>query len=104
MITALVQFRLRDPISLERAREAFSKSAPKYEGVPGLLRKYFTVAEDGCALGGVYLWRSKEDAERFYSDAWKTSILEKYGSLPSIAYFHSPVIVENAVPREGAGA
>jgi hypothetical protein len=102
MITALVLFRVEEPVDLEIARENFSASAHKYQGVPGLVRKYFLVAEDRVTLGGVYLWRSKEDAERFYSDAWRRSILEKYGSAPSVTYFETPVVVENASAESGA--
>ena len=105
MITALVQFSLREPMQLEKAREAFSKSAHKYNGVAGLVRKYFTVTEDGAAIGGVYLWRSKADAEAFYSEAWKAAIVAKYGSPPTVMYLHVPVVVDNTpadAPASGA--
>ncbi|MBI5439933.1 MAG: YdhR family protein [Deltaproteobacteria bacterium] len=101
MITALVLFRVGEPVDLETARSNFSASAHKYQGVPGLIRKYFLVDEDRVSLGGVYLWRSKEDAERFFTDALIRSITEKYGSAPSITYFETPVVVDN---RSEAGA
>ncbi|HEX8988276.1 MAG TPA: YdhR family protein [Rhodocyclaceae bacterium] len=96
MITALVQFRLPQPITLEAARAAFSASAPKYRDVPGLIRKYYVLSPDGGTAGGVYLWRSREDAERLYTDEWRKFILDKYGAEPSVAYFETPVVVDNA--------
>jgi len=45
--------------------------------------------------GGVYLWQSREDAEKLYTKEWKDFIHEKYGAEPSIVYFHSPVVVDN---------
>jgi hypothetical protein len=95
MITALVQFRLPHPVTLEQAREIFFSTAPKYREVPGLIRKYYLLSEDGKTAGGVYLWKSREDAERLYTDDWKKFIVDKYGAKPSIQYFASPVIVDN---------
>jgi hypothetical protein len=96
VITAIVQFALPQPVTREKAREMFSTSAPRYAGVTGLVRKYFLLSQDGGTAGGVYLWQSQEDAELMYTDAWKRSIAEKYGAEPSVVYFESPVIVDNA--------
>jgi hypothetical protein len=96
MITVIVRFRLPKPVSRSKAEELFLSSAPRYRQVPGLVRKYYILSEDGTESGGVYLFRSKEDAERLYTDAWKQYIVGKYGGEPSITYFESPVIVDNA--------
>jgi hypothetical protein len=96
MITALVPFRLSQPITREKARESFSLTAPKYRGVPGLVRKYY-LSEDGVTAGGVYPWRSREDAERLYADDWRRFIAEKYGTEPSVHYFATPVVVGNLI-------
>jgi len=95
MITALVQFRLPQPITRDKAREIFSSTAPKYRNIQGLIRKYYVLSEDGRTAGGVYLWKSRADADRLYADDWKRFILEKYGSEPSVQYFDCPVIVDN---------
>jgi hypothetical protein len=95
MITAIVQFKLPLPVTLDRAREIFSGTAPKYREVHGLVRKYYLLSEDGGTAGGVYLWKSRDDADRLYTDDWKRFIVEKYGAEPSIQYFDSPVIVDN---------
>lgn len=62
-----------------------------------MLRKYFLLSEDGRMAGGVYLWESKAAAERLYTDDFKKSIVERYGSEPSVTYFESPVVVDNLV-------
>lgn len=95
MITALVQFRLPQPITRENPKDVFLGSAPKYREVPGLVRKYYVLSQDGATAGGVYLWRSREDAERLYSDEWKGVVRERYGAAPTITYFESPVVVDN---------
>ncbi len=95
MITALVQFQLPQPISAAKAKEVFLGSAPKYRGAPGLIRKYYVLSQDGATAGGVYLWKSRADAERMYTDEWKNVVRERYGTMPSITYFDSPVVVDN---------
>jgi len=95
MITALVQFKLPKPLSREKAREVFLGSAGKYREIRGLIRKYYLLSEDGGTAGGVYLWNSREDADRLYTDEWKQFVFDKYGVLPSVTYFESPVIVDN---------
>ena len=97
MITAIIQFKLPQPLSREEAREVFSGTAPKYREIHGLVRKYYVLSQDGRTAGGVYLWNSQKDAERLYTDEWKQFIFDKYGVLPSVTYFESPVIVDNTI-------
>lgn len=96
MITALVQYKLRQPITREEAQEIFSSTAPKYREVQGLVRKYCLLSQDGGTAGGVYLWNSQEQAERLYTDEWKKYIRDTYGAEPSVTYFESPVVIDNA--------
>lgn len=95
MITAIVQFKLPQVLSRETACEIFSSTSQKYRNIHGLIRKYYILSQDGGSAGGVYLWNSLEDAERLYTEEWKKFILEKYGALPSVTYFETPVIVDN---------
>ncbi len=97
MITAVVQFTLPEPISADKAQELFAGSAPRYRDLPGLIRKYYLLAADGKTAGGVYLWESREDAERLYTAEWRKFIVEKYGTGPTVAFFETPVIVDNTV-------
>jgi len=95
MITALVQFKLPKPVTREKAQEIFVSSAPKYRETPRLIRKYFLLSEDCGTAGGVYLWKSKKDAEGLYTEEWGNYIRERYQALPSVTYFESPVVVDN---------
>lgn len=97
MIIAIVNFPLPAPVTLAQATELFSGSAPKYQGVPGLVRKNYLLNESGDVGGGVYLWESREHAERFYTPEWKAFITERYGQPPQVTYFHSPVEVDNLI-------
>ena len=95
MITALVQFRLPQPVTREKARQLFTGSAPKYREASGLIRKYYLLSEDGATAGGVYLWKSKKDAAGLYTNEWESGMRERYGAVPTVTYFESPVVVDN---------
>ena len=105
MITTIVNFKLPAAMTLAQAEAAFNGSASKYQGLPGLVRKYYLISEDGLTAGGVYLWRSRRDAEQLYTEEWREFIRGKYGCEPEVSYFASPVIVDNPQPasaRTGA--
>ena len=95
MITAIVQFQLPTPITLAEATRRFESSAPKYQNLPGLIRKYYIRSEDGRIAGGVYLWQSRQAAERVYDGEWRARVEKLYGAKPTITWFDSPVVVDN---------
>jgi hypothetical protein len=95
MIVAIVTFNLATPTTLAEITKTFQSTAPKYRGVPGLLRKNYFVSEDGRRAGGIYLWETRADADRLYTADWKTFVEGKYGVPPHIEYLHSPVMVDN---------
>ena len=99
MITALVKILLPEPMHLKKAQDVYNKTAPTYLEVPGLIRKYYLLAEDGSTAGGVYLWENREAAEAMYNRDWYAFIREKYGVDPEVTYFESPVIVDNEAEK-----
>lgn len=95
MITAIVEFKLPERISVARARQTFLSTAPKYRDMPGLIRKYYFLSEDGSKAGGIYLWSSRQDADRVYTDEWRAFVRGKYGTDPSLTFLECPVVVDN---------
>ena len=95
MIIAMTAFRLPKAITRDEARDIFLSTAPKYQGVQGLLRKHYVLSEDGLTAGGIYLWDSRAEAEAMYTETWRVFVREKYGTDPTVTYFDSPVVVDN---------
>lgn len=95
MITAMATFQLATPLTQEEARKIFLSTAPKYQGVAGLLRKYYVLSRDGSTAGGIYLWNSRAEAEAMYTESWRAVVREKYGTEPSVIYMDCPVVVDN---------
>ena len=98
MIVTIVTFNLAKPTTVAEMTKTFQSTAPKYQGLAGLLRKNYFVSEDGKRAGGIYVWQSRADAERVYTADWAKFVEGKYGTPPQIEYLHSPVMVDN---REG---
>ena len=95
MITAIVHFSLPADIDARKAAELFKSSAPKYRSMKGLVRKYYLFDSESRIGGGVYLWKTRADAEAVYTPQWKAYIAERYGAPPDIRYFETPVVVDN---------
>ena len=94
MITAIVRFKLPASIDAAKAAELFKGSASKYQGLTGLVRKYYLFdAENHTG------WESREAAERVYNAEWRKMITDRYGSPPEISFFETPVVVDNATGK-----
>jgi hypothetical protein len=89
--------------SFETATRVVAARNPICDGVPGLVRKYYLYGDD-LTGGGVYLWKSREGAERFYSEAWKATIAQRYGAQPEILFYETPVIVDNVNEKTASAA
>jgi hypothetical protein len=96
MITAIVRFKLPANIDAAKAAELFRGSAPKYDGLKGLVRKYYLFDAESRTGGGCYLWESREAAERVYNAEWRKMIADRYGAAPEISFYETPVIVDNS--------
>lgn len=99
MITALVQFSVPAGVSREQVFENMKKVAPRFEKMPGLIRKNFIFDEAAGTGGGIYTWETREAAEKVYAEGgpWRQAIRDLYGVEPSITIFETPVIVDNAL-------
>jgi hypothetical protein len=95
MITVIATYQLPTPITRDEARRIFLSTAPKYQGVAGLVRKYYVLSQDGSSVGGIYLWSFRGEADALYTESWRAFVREKYGTEPSLTYFDCPVVVDN---------
>jgi hypothetical protein len=98
-VIAIVSFKLPQKQTLEQATATFQATAPKYLNMPGLVRKNYFLTEDGTRAGGVYLWESRQAAERVYTPEWKAFVRGKYGNDAEIVFVDTPVLVDNEQGR-----
>jgi hypothetical protein len=95
LITTITTYPLPKPMTQAEARRMFLGTAPRYQGVSGLFRKYYYLSDDGKTLGGVYLWNSRAEAEAMFDDDWRTTMRDKYKTDPSVVHFDCTVVVDN---------
>jgi hypothetical protein len=98
-VIAIVSFKLPQRQTLDQATATFQATAPKYLNLPGLLRKNYFLTEDGMRAGGIYLWESRQAAERMYTPEWKAFVKGKYGNDPEIVFVDTPLLVDNEQGR-----
>lgn len=80
----------------------FDKAVPRYQAIPGLIRKYFTIASaNGTTpgrFGGIYYWSSRAAADAWFSDAWRQRATATYGSAPDVTYYDVPLAIDGKQP------
>jgi hypothetical protein len=76
-------------------------AVPEYEAMTALDEKYYVLTEDG-RFGGVYLWRSRADAQAYYSDAWRAGVRARRGTDPELDLFEVTTVVEGTTRVVGA--
>jgi hypothetical protein len=74
-------------------------TAHTYEGVPGLIRKYYGIAPDGGSLVGIYLWESAAAAAAFHNADWVAMATRRWQAPPQRQEWETPMVVESAKRR-----
>ena len=94
MIVELVAFACPPGWTREQIVEDARHTIAKWQSNAELIRKHYVIGEDG-SLGGIYLWRSKEAAQRGHDAAWQAAVERRTGARPTIRYFDLTMILDN---------
>lgn len=95
MIAVLIRFRYEGEFDEARVRQVADAARAKFEGMPGLRSKAFTVdAANGEALN-FYVWDSEDAAKAFFSPELIDRVTELYGVRPSVQFLDVAALVEN---------
>ena len=97
MITEYVLFAVPASLSREDIVAGMHAVAPAWRANPQLIRKTFVYDVQACQAGAFYLWKNRAAAEAAHDEAWRQRIRDAYGSEPSIRYFETPLVVDNAL-------
>lgn len=99
MHTVIWTFRLPKEITKAETTETIRATASAYQGVPGLIRKYYGLAPEGDRLVGIYLWKNRAAADAFYTEAWKAAAAKRWSATPERQDWETPMVVESAERR-----
>jgi heme-degrading monooxygenase HmoA len=96
MIGVFVTFRYADNFDEQAVRKIAEKARAKFEGMPGLCSKAFTVSSARREATNFYVWDSEDAAKAFFSDALLEGVTGLYGVRPSVEFVSIAALVENA--------
>lgn len=80
-------------------RNTIEQTAGSYLNIPGLIRKYYGIAEDGRTLCGIYLWHTRAQADALYTPEWIALVTKRWGAPPIRAEWETPMVVESEAGR-----
>jgi len=81
-------------------RGKFRDALSEYEGIDAIDAKYFTIS-DGREFGGIYLWSSRDAAERHFDAAWHENVRRRRGAPAAVAILPVRFIVEGPTVIRG---
>ena len=94
MITVVVKFKISDTLTSKILKEKFIETSTMYQQVDGLLRKNYIADIENKYAGGVYTFVSMKSAKNWFDEDRIEWITQRF-SKPEVAYYESPVIVDN---------
>jgi hypothetical protein len=95
MIGVTVEFRFGDDFDPERIAGIAHEARGRFDGLPGLRQKAFTLDETNRRALNVYLWDSEEVARAFFDDALVERVTELYGVSPTVTFVEVAELVDN---------
>ena len=95
MIATLVTFNLGDAFNEETARNNALMSRGKFEGMPGLRSKAFTIDADRKQARNFYIWNNEATARNFFSEQNLEGVTKLYGVRPSVDFLEVATLVDN---------
>jgi heme-degrading monooxygenase HmoA len=96
MIGVFVTFHYADKFDEQAVRKIAETARAKFEGMPGLRSKAFTVSSGKRTAMNFYVWDSEDAAKAFFTDALLERLTGVYGVRPSVEFVQIATLVENA--------
>jgi hypothetical protein len=98
MIGVLVTFRYGDKFDEQALRKIAETARVRFEGMPGLRSKAFTLNSVRREATNFYIWDAEEAARAFFTDQLVERLTGLYGVRPGIEFVEIATLVENVRP------
>jgi len=95
MIGVFVTFRYEDNFNEQAVQEIAETARARFENMPGLRSKAFTVNSAKREATNFYVWDSEDAAKAFFTDALLERVTGLYGVRPSVEFVQIVTLVEN---------
>lgn len=96
MIATLVTFTYTENFNKEEVRNIAEKVRGKFENMPGLRSKAFTINTDKKQALNFYLWDDESAARNFFSEQTLEGVTKAYGVRPSVEFLELATLVDNS--------
>jgi heme-degrading monooxygenase HmoA len=96
MIGVFVTFRYGSDFDAVKIRKIAETARTRFEGMPGLRSKAFTISPEGREAVNVYVWDSEDAAKAFFNEELLQRVTGLYGVRPGIAFVEIASLVDNA--------
>jgi hypothetical protein len=91
----IVEFQYDEEFDREHLAAIAHEARARFEGLPQLRQKTFTIDEQGRRATNVYLWESEEAARGFFDDELLGRVTGLYGVRPSLSFVEVVELVDN---------
>ena len=98
MIGVFVSFRYEENFDERAVRKIAETARVRFEGMPGLRSKAFTVNPGKREATNFYVWDSEETAKAFFTDELLERVTGLYGVRPSVEFVQIAALAENSRP------
>jgi heme-degrading monooxygenase HmoA len=95
MIGVFVTFHYGDNFDERGVRKIAETARARFEGMPGLRSKVFTLNAAKREATNFYVWDSEDAAKAFFSDELLERVTGLYGVRPSVEFVQIATLVEN---------
>jgi len=95
MIAVMVRFQYDAEFNEAHLQQIAEGARSKFQGMPGLRSKAFTVDVAKRQALNFYIWESEDAARKFFSPQMIDGVAKIYGVRPSIDYVKLATLVEN---------
>jgi len=95
MIGVFVTFRYGNNFDEQAVRKIAETGRARFEGMPGLHSKAFTLNSTLHEATNFYVWESEDAAKAFFTDELLEGVSSLYGVRPNIEFVQIATLVEN---------
>ena len=95
MIGVFVTFRYGDNFDERAVRKIAEAARARFEGMPGLRSKAFTLNSGKREATNFYVWESEDAAKAFFNDELLERVTVLYGVRPTVELVQIATLVEN---------
>ena len=95
MTGVFVTFRYADDFDQDRIQRVAETARARFEGMPGLRSKAFTINPETREATNFYVWETEAAARGFFTEELVKRVTGLYGTRPVVAFVKIASLVDN---------